>query len=88
MPRLFSQGDTLKVCVVGPKGSGKTVLCKIVVEEAVRCGIPVICIDPQGDLCSLAVEPERSSDELSDSALTTGFLDAVDEEIDTMPPDS
>ena len=33
MPRLFSQGDTLKVCVVGPKGSGKTVLCKLLAEQ-------------------------------------------------------
>ena len=45
---------------LGSSGSGKTVLCKIVVEEAVRCGIPVICIDPQGDLCSLALTPEGS----------------------------
>ena len=33
MPRLFTQGDTLKVCVVGPKGSGKTVLCKLLAEQ-------------------------------------------------------
>lgn len=40
---------------LGSSGSGKTVLCKIVVEEAVAAGVPVICVDPQGDLCSLAL---------------------------------
>lgn len=40
---------------LGSSGSGKTVLCKAVVEDCARHGIPVICIDPQGDLCSLAL---------------------------------
>lgn len=43
---------------LGSSGSGKTVLCKAVVEEMVRCGLPAICIDPQGDLCSLALESD------------------------------
>src|SRR5262245_63881589 len=42
---------------LGSSGSGKTVFCKVVVEEAVRRGIPVIAIDPQGDLASLALGP-------------------------------
>jgi DNA-binding Lrp family transcriptional regulator len=42
------------VMALGSSGSGKTVFCKVVVEEAVRRGIPAICIDPQGDLASLA----------------------------------
>ena len=42
---------------LGSSGSGKTVFCKIVVEEAVRRGVPVIAIDPQGDLASLALGP-------------------------------
>jgi hypothetical protein len=42
------------VMALGSSGSGKTVLCKILVEEVARRGIPVICIDPQGDLASLA----------------------------------
>ncbi|HEY5951340.1 MAG TPA: helicase HerA-like domain-containing protein, partial [Kofleriaceae bacterium] len=42
---------------LGSSGSGKTVFCKVVVEEAVRHGIPVIAIDPQGDLASLALGP-------------------------------
>ncbi|MFK7990804.1 MAG: helicase HerA-like domain-containing protein [Sandaracinaceae bacterium] len=42
---------------LGASGSGKTVFCKVVVEEAVRLGLPSICIDPQGDLCSLGAGP-------------------------------
>ncbi len=42
------------VLVLGASGSGKTVACKVLVEEAVRAGIPVIAIDPQGDIASLA----------------------------------
>jgi hypothetical protein len=39
----------------GTTGSGKTVFCKIVLEEAARHGIPIIALDPQGDLASLAM---------------------------------
>lgn len=42
------------VIVLGASGSGKTVCCKVMVEEAINKGIPVICIDPQGDIASLA----------------------------------
>lgn len=41
---------------LGGSGSGKTVLCKCVIEEAVRHDIPVIIIDPQGDISSLAIK--------------------------------
>src|SRR4051794_32932740 len=47
---------------LGSSGSGKTVFCKVVVEEAVRRGIPVIAIDPQGDLASLALGPTADAD--------------------------
>lgn len=40
---------------LGASGSGKTVLCKCVVEEAVRNNIPVIIVDSQGDIASLAL---------------------------------
>jgi Helicase HerA-like C-terminal len=43
---------------LGSSGSGKTVLSKVVVEECVRHGVPAICIDPQGDICSLLERPE------------------------------
>jgi len=41
---------------LGASGSGKTVLCKCVMEEAVRNGIPLIIVDPQGDISSLALK--------------------------------
>ena len=53
------------VMALGSSGSGKTVLSKVLVEEVTRQGIPAICIDPQGDLCSLALamhDPEALSE--------------------------
>jgi len=44
---------------LGASGSGKTVLCKVVVEEAIRKGVPVIALDPQGDLASFALPTEH-----------------------------
>ncbi len=41
--------------VLGSTGSGKTVLGKVLIEEAATNGIPSILIDPQGDLASLAI---------------------------------
>jgi len=41
---------------LGSSGSGKTVLCKCVMEEAVRNDIPLIIVDPQGDIASLALK--------------------------------
>ena len=37
----------------GSTGSGKTVLAKIIIEEAAMEGIPIIALDPQGDIASL-----------------------------------
>ncbi len=55
--------DTLRrhVAVLGSSGSGKTVLCKVLVEEAVRNGIPVIAVDPQGDVASLTLPEDAAS---------------------------
>ena len=47
---------------LGSSGSGKTVFCKVLVEEVVRAGVPVIALDPQGDLASLALAPEAADD--------------------------
>jgi len=46
---------------LGASGSGKTVLCKCMMEEAVRHDIPVVIVDPQGDISSLALkgDPEK-----------------------------
>jgi len=40
---------------LGASGSGKTVLVKAVMEEAIRAGIPLIMVDLQGDLASMAM---------------------------------
>ena len=39
--------------VVGMTGSGKTGLCLVMLEELARAGVPVIAIDPKGDLANL-----------------------------------
>ncbi len=49
------------VVILGATGAGKTVLGKAFLEEAVRAGIPVIAVDPQGDLASLGLAPTEAS---------------------------
>ncbi|MCW4015026.1 MAG: DUF853 family protein [Candidatus Bathyarchaeota archaeon] len=46
---------------LGASGSGKTVLCKCIMEEAIRHDIPLVIVDPQGDISSLALkgDPEE-----------------------------
>src|SRR4051812_28445465 len=53
-PLLYDSKDltTHAVCV-GMTGSGKTGLCLALIEEAALNGIPVIAIDPKGDLGNL-----------------------------------
>ena len=53
-PVLYDSRDlvTHAVCV-GMTGSGKTGLCVSIIEEAALDGIPVIAIDPKGDLGNL-----------------------------------
>src|SRR5690349_759098 len=41
--------------VVGMTGSGKTGLVTVMVEEALRAGVPVLVIDVKGDLPNLAL---------------------------------
>ncbi len=41
--------------IVGMTGSGKTGLCLVMLEELVRAGVPVIAIDPKGDLGNLGL---------------------------------
>ena len=42
----------------GSSGSGKTVACKVLIEELAMRGIPIIAFDPQGDIASLALTEE------------------------------
>ena len=48
------------VAVVGAAGSGKTWTAKILAEEAIRTGAPVLAIDPQGDLVQLLRRRDES----------------------------
>ena len=62
---LYDSRDlvTHAVCV-GMTGSGKTGLCLSLIEEAAIDGVPVIAIDPKGDLGNLLLTfPHLSADE-------------------------
>src|SRR6266852_1849996 len=52
---------TKHVIVFGATGSGKTVLCKSIMEEASSRGTPVLAIDPKGDIGCLAIRSENFS---------------------------
>src|SRR5437867_12208183 len=45
--------------IVGMTGSGKTGLAIVLIEEALRQGIPVLAIDPKGDLPNLLLLFDR-----------------------------
>src|SRR5713226_5495933 len=50
---------TKHAIVFGATGSGKTVLCKSIMEEASSRGVPVVAIDPKGDIGCLAIRSEN-----------------------------
>jgi hypothetical protein len=55
---VLNSNSLTRHCVVfGATGSGKTVLSKSIVEAAALAGVPVLAIDPKGDIGSLAVRP-------------------------------
>jgi len=55
-PVILQETDLLQQAFIcGAVGSGKTVLGKILIEEAARRGIPVIAIDLKGDISSMGV---------------------------------
>ena len=55
-PYLYEAEDlTTHAVVFGMTGSGKTGLCLDLLEEAVDEGIPIIAVDPKGDVCNLAL---------------------------------
>lgn len=70
------------VAVVGAAGSGKTWMAKVIAEEAVRLGVPVLAIDPQGDLVQFlraSAEPSGLSD--AGRSMRREFLDQVEPRI-------
>jgi DNA helicase HerA-like ATPase len=67
------------VAIVGAAGSGKTWTAKVVVEEAVRLGVPVLAVDPQGDLVQfLRPAAERPGLSPEERTLRREFLDRVE----------
>ncbi|MCK5682725.1 DUF853 family protein [bacterium] len=56
---MSSYDLTTHVFVCGSTGSGKTILGKILIEEAARNKIPSIIIDLKGDLSSLAIPVKK-----------------------------
>jgi len=61
-PIRLPEEDLLRhVVILGATGSGKTVLGKAILEEAVRMGVPVVAVDSQGDLASLAIAATQES---------------------------
>lgn len=64
---LNSQDLTTHVFICGSTGSGKTVLGKGIIEEAVKKSIPCVIIDLKGDLSSLKVPLfDLTENEISD----------------------
>ncbi len=63
-PIRLPEEDLLRhVVILGATGSGKTVLGKAILEEAVRAGVPVVAVDSQGDLASLAIAATQEAAE-------------------------
>lgn len=60
---IVASADILNthVAVVGAAGSGKTWTAKILAEEAIRSGAPVLAIDPQGDLVQFLRRRDEAS---------------------------
>ncbi len=61
--RLDPDDLTTHGLVVGMTGSGKTGLSTVIIEELLGAGIPVIAIDPKGDLVNLALAFDRLAPE-------------------------
>jgi len=66
----------------GSSGSGKTVACKVLIEELARRGIPVIAFDPQGDIASLAVMED--AEKLKKRSLDPTIRDEIESNVEVV----
>lgn len=69
--------------IVGAAGSGKTWLAKAFLEEAILCGVPVLAIDPQGDLVQFLRPSDESGLSEAERAGRRRFLERVEPRIFT-----
>jgi DNA helicase HerA-like ATPase len=69
------------IAVVGAAGSGKTWAAKCLVEEVVLAGVPVIAIDPQGDLVQFLRGRESDAFPDRDRKRRDQYLDRVEARI-------
>ena len=69
----------------GSTGSGKTVLSKVIIEEAAMQGIPVIAFDVQGDIASLKIpgNPKILEKKGIDPTYLQEYMDKVEVQIFT-----
>jgi hypothetical protein len=65
--------------VFGSTGSGKTVLSKVILEEAAMEGIPIVAFDPQGDIASLMLpgDPKQLKEKGVDPSLLKEYMEKV-----------
>jgi DNA helicase HerA-like ATPase/predicted transcriptional regulator len=72
---------TLKkhMVILGSSGSGKTVLSKVIIEEAALNKIPSIVVDPQGDLSSL-IAP-ATADVIKEHGLSEEILERFKKDV-------
>lgn len=71
------------VAVVGGAGSGKTWMAKVIAEEAIRSSVPVIAVDPQGDLVQFLSRRARGEVPGDLGGAYDGFWSKVDVRIFT-----
>jgi hypothetical protein len=82
--RVELQPQTLlrhAVCL-GASGSGKTVACKVLCEEILLQGIPVLAVDPQGDISSMLFSAD--SEEVKEHDLPIERVEAFQKQVEVV----